>query len=96
MIDMLAPLISSTAPPKPALVRGGTIGDFSLQGEAATFTVLVKRGPVFNVIYRAPRWEYWRIRAVTLDAALRVADYHFPNRERGTLWVLEWSHPSES
>ena len=96
MIDMPAPPARPAAPPILPLERGGTIGDFSLEGQAATFTVLVKRGPVFNVIYRAPRWEYWRIRAVTLDAALRVADYHFPNRERGTLCVLEWSHPSES
>ena len=89
MIDVLEPLNRSAAPPKPALERGGTIGDFSLEGQAATFTVLVKRGHVFNVIHRAPRWEYWRVRAVTAAAALRVAEYHFPNRERGTLWVLE-------
>jgi hypothetical protein len=43
MIDMLEPLNRSAAPPKPALERGGTIGDFSLEGPAATFTVLVKR-----------------------------------------------------
>ena len=89
MIAILTPLNRAAAPPKPAIQRGGTIGDFSLEGEAATFTVLVKRGPVFNVFFRAPRWEYWRVRAATVEAALHVAEYHFPNRERGTLWVLE-------
>jgi len=89
MIAMFTPLNRADAPPKLAIQRGGTIGDFSLEGEAATFTVLVKRGPVFNVFFRAPRWEYWRVRAATVEAALHVAEYHFPNRERGTLWVLE-------
>ena len=55
MIAILTPLNRAAAPPKPAIQRGGTIGDFSLEGEAATFTVLVKRGSVFNVFRRAPR-----------------------------------------
>jgi hypothetical protein len=57
----------------------GTVYGHHIDEPETTFLVHVHRGACYNVFYRAPRWEYWNVKAQTEEGALKIAQYHFYN-----------------
>jgi hypothetical protein len=57
----------------------GTVYSHHIEKPIDTFLFHIHRGPCYNVFYKAPRWEYWNVKAQTEEGALKIAQYHFYN-----------------